>query len=419
MLTNRQCQTAAPREKDYKLADSGGLYLHVLRTGSKIWRWKYRIHGKEKNLTFGPYPDVSLAAARDQRDEARKLKRDGSDPSVARKQQRAASASSAKETFEVVALEWHARQQARWTERHSNIVLGRLKAEVFPHVGAVPVRQVTPPMVLDVLRRMEKRRAVDLARRVQQYISATYIYALASGSAETNPAADMQKALPPVPKRKYPALRTVEEARALLRAAEAAPGHPLTKLASRLIALTAVRSGPLRHAEWSEFEGLETSTPIWRIPAAKMKLSLEQKEQEAFEFIVPLAPAAVEIVKLVKQFSGRAPYLFPNGRNSRAPMSENTLSIAYRRLPAFNSRHVPHGWRSTFSTIMNERAERAGRTGDRNIIDLMLAHQPKGVEAIYNRASFMERRREIAQEWADLLFEGLPPSSSLIEGQRN
>ena len=414
MLTNRQCQAAASREKDYKLADSGGLYLHVLRTGSKIWRWKYRIHGKEKNLTFGPYPDVSLAGARDQRDEARKLKRDGLDPAVARKQERAASAKAAGETFEIIAKDWHSRQQPRWTNRHSDIVIGRLEKEVFAHIGSVPIRQITAPMVLDVLRRMEKRGAVDLARRVQQYISATFFYALASGSVEGNPAAEMQKALPPVPKRSYPALRNIEDARALLLAAEKAPGFPLTKLASRLIALTAVRSEPLRYAEPKEFEDLDGKEPIWRIPAAKMKLTLDQRRQEAFEFVAPLAPASVEIVKLAMQLTAGGPYLFPSLRHSHRPMSENALSTMYRRLAEGAGRHVPHGWRSTFSTIMNELAERQNRPGDREIIDLMLAHQPKGVEGIYNRAKFMARRREIAEEWAKLLLKGLPPSSSLV-----
>jgi integrase len=235
--------------------------------------------------------------------------------------------------------------------------------------------------------------------------------------AETDPAASLRKALQPIRRKHYPALRSLEEARALILATEAAPHHPLTKIASRLIALTAVRFGPLRHAEPGEFEGLSGSSPIWRIPAAKMKLDKEQKEQEAFDFIVPLAPAAVELVQLARRFSGNSPYLFPNGRNPLKPMSDAVLSVAYRRLPAFASRHVPHGWRSTFSTIMNERAIELERH-DRAVIDLMLAHKPSGVEGIYNRAAYMARRREIAVEWAELLLQGLPPSSSLLEGRR-
>jgi integrase len=220
-----------------------------------------------------------------------------------------------------------------------------------------------------------------------------------------------------VRRKHYPALRSIEEARALLLAAEAAPGHLLTKIMSRLLALTAVRSGPLRHAEWPEFEGLTSSSPIWRIPAAKMKLDIQQKEQEAFEFIVPLAPASVELVQLAQRLSGNSPYLFPNGRNPLKPRSDAVLSVAYRRLPAFASRHVPHGWRTTFSTIMNERAIELERH-DRAVIDLMLAHKPSGIEGIYNRAAYMGRRREIALEWAELLLEGLPPASSLLEGRR-
>jgi integrase len=235
--------------------------------------------------------------------------------------------------------------------------------------------------------------------------------------AETDPAASLRKALQPVRRKHYPALRTIEEARALLLAAEAAPGHPLTKIMGRLIALTAVRFGPLRHAEPHEFEEMASSSPIWRIPAAKMKLDLQQKEQEAFDFIVPLAPAAVDLVQLARRFSVNSPYLFPNGRNPLKPRSDAVLSVVYRRLPGFASRHVPHGWRTTFSTIMNERAIELERH-DRAVIDLMLAHKPSGVEGIYNRAAYMPRRRELAQEWAELLLQGLPPSSSLIEGNR-
>jgi integrase len=414
-LTDTQCRAAQPRGKAYKLSDSRGLYLFVTPAGFKSWRWKYRVAGREKTLTLGSYPELKLTAARDARDDARRAHRQGLDPSQARQQEKEARAREAAATFETVARRWHKWRAPTWTPEHAANVLTFLQQALFPKLGSKPIAQITAPTVLEVLRSIEAR-SIDRANRLRGHISAIFVFAISEGLAETDPAASLNKALKPVRRRHYPALRTIEEARELLTAAEAAPGHPLTKLASRLLALTAVRSGPLRHAEWPEFQRLDSSEPIWRIPAGKMKLDLSQKEQEAFEFIVPLAPAAVEIVQLARRFSGNAPFLFPNGRDSRRPMSENALSIAYRRLPAFASRHVPHGWRSTFATIMNERAERQGRPGDRAVIDLMLAHKPSGVEAIYNRAAFMPRRRELAQEWAELLLEGLPPSSSLLDG---
>jgi len=216
---------------------------------------------------------------------------------------------------------------------------------------------------------------------------------------------------------RQPALRSIEEARALLLAAEAEPGRALTKLASRLLAVTAVRSAPLRYAEPHEFE-LDSEAPVWRIPAEKMKLSVEQKRSEAFEFVVPLSPHAVEIVKLALQFNTGGRYVFPNARSANRPMSENAISVMYRRLPKFAHRHVPHGWRSTFSTIMNERAQELDRPGDRAIIDLMLAHKQSGVEAAYNRAWYKSHRRKIAEEWAELLLGPLPPPSTLLEGPR-
>jgi integrase len=173
----------------------------------------------------------------------------------------------------------------------------------------------------------------------------------------------------------------------------------------------------LRHAEPHEFQ-LDTDEPVWRIPSSKMKLTKTHKQSEAFDFIVPLAPQAVEIVKLAMQLTQGGKYIFPNARFANKPISENAISMMYRRIPQIASRHVPHGWRSTFSTIMNERAQELEQAGDRAIIDLMLAHKPVGVEAAYNRASFMKRRRQIAEQWADLLVGSLPPAKSLLEGPR-
>ena len=418
-LTDLACKAARPADKDQKLWDSGGLHLFVTKKGFKSWRLKYRFSGKEKLLTIGPYPDISLSAARDVRDDAKRALRNGTDPINARRMQQEADATEAANSFEAVARRWHEGWKPLWKVKHAANVLSGLEKDIFPKIGSTPVKQVTSRALLTALEAVQERGAVDRARRLRQQISDVFAFAIAADLAETDPSVPLAKALKPVRHGNYRAVTKIADARALIRASEAAPGHPLTKLAARLMALTAVRSGPLRTAERSEFIGFDTDTPEWRIPAHKMKLREHQARQgDAYDFTVPLAPAAVEIVRLAMQFNS-GELLFPGSRNPRKPMSDNTLSIMYRRLPDFAGRHVPHGWRSTFATIMNEQAALEGRADDRWIIDKMLAHEDKGTEAIYNRGIFMSRRRAIAEAWANLLLDGLPPSSSLLDIRRH
>jgi integrase len=418
MLTDTACKRAKAQDKPYKLADAQGLHLYVTPSGYKSWRWKYRFAGKEKRLVFGAYPEVTLVEARSMREDAARQLRSGVDPSVDKRQRSAAHMARAGSTFETVANDWFASQERTWSKRYANIVRRSLDQDVFPKLGKLPIESITTPLVLEVLRPIEQRGAIETAHRVRQRISEVFARAIGSGIATNDPATVAARALAKVKKGKFPAVRTVEAARAVLSKVEAQPGQPLTKLASRLLALTAVRSGVLRMAETKEFEGLDGAAPIWRIPAAKMKLVVERKEDAAFEFIVPLAPQAVELIKLAIEFTGAdMPLIFRSVRHPRKPISDSTISKAYREA-GFSGVHVPHGWRSTFSTIMNELAAVENRVGDRAIIDLMLAHVPEGVEAAYNRAAYMPRRRELAQEWADMLTQGFAPPATLLEGLR-
>lgn len=416
MLTDRACRQAKPADKPYKLGDAHGLYLFVMPSGYKSWRWKYRIGGKEKRIVFGAYPDVPLQEARDLREAASRELRRGTDPAVDKRQKAAAQIARAGNSFEVIALEWHASQMPTWSTRHSALVLSTLQKDVFPKIGKLPIDAITTPLVIEVLRPIEQRGAIETAHRVRQRISEIFARAIGAGIATADPAAVAAKALARTPKGKFPAVRTIEAATDVLRSVESTPGHPLTKLASRLLALTAVRAGVLRLAEASEFENLEGPSPLWRIPAAKMKLVLERKEDVAYEFLVPLSSQAVETVKVAMAFSGNAPLIFRSIRHPRKPISDSTVSKAYRDA-GFAGVHVPHGWRSTFSTVMNELAGEQNRVGDRAIIDLMLAHIPTGVssnEGAYNRAAYMPRRRELAQEWADMLIRDLVPPEALL-----
>jgi integrase len=435
MLTDTQARKAAPQERDYKLSDSGGLFLLVTKGGAKSWRLKYRYGGKEKLLTFGLYPDVGLAEARKRRDEARRQLRENVDPAVEKQKARLDAAAAASQTFEKLARKWHANEEGRWGEVHAADVLRSLERDVFPAIGRLPISQIDTPLILSALRKVEARGSIETARRCRQRISAVFVYAISEGHAREDPAAVVAKALKPLPKKgRQPSIvdgiddleEMVRAAQNLLIAAEDAGASPVTKLASRLLALTGVRPGVVLGTTWAEFEDLDGDAPLWRIPARRMKLSRDRKDEEQFDHLVPLSRQAVEVVEAVRRLTGRAAYVFPNQRHSYRPMSENAIGYLYNRV-GYHGRHVPHGWRAAFSTIMNEKAERDARETerpalaelDRKVIDLMLAHVPENkVEGAYNRASHMGRRREIAQEWADMICETLNRPAQLLEMPR-
>ncbi|MDT8330165.1 integrase arm-type DNA-binding domain-containing protein [Roseomonas gilardii] len=401
MLTDKQVKAAVPRDKSYRLTDGDGLSLRVLPGGSRLWQYRYRLEGREKIHSIGPYPEVSLAQARQEREAARELVRQGRDPVIEKRLRRVAVAKANAVTFELLAREWHAQQKPKWTERHAGDVLDSLGAYVFPVLGALPLHEITPPMVLMVLRDIEKRPAVETAHRVRQRMSAVFLHAMASGLCQQNPAAVVKGALKPITKGKQPAITDLPSVRLILQRAEEIPAYPATLLALRFLALTSVRPGEVTGAAWSEMRNLRGAQPAWHIPAPRMKGKKDH--------VVPLSHQAVEVLDAIRPLTGHYPLIFPNARYANRPMSANALGYLLNRA-GYHSRHVPHGWRAAFSSIMNERFP-----ADRAIIDLMLAHVPKDkVEAAYNRAQHMPRRRELAQAWADLLMEDLPSAATLI-----
>lgn len=413
MLTDKNIKGAAPKDKAYKLYDAAGLHLVVTPSGGKLWRMRYQFGGKEKLLSFGPYPDLTLAAARAARDEAKAALREGRDPGQA-KRQRKAAATTGDDSFEAVAREWHELNKARWTPDHAARTLISLELDVFPAIGPMHIAEIMPADVLAPLRQVEQRDAIDTARRIRQRISAVFDYAFSTGRRQDNPAAIVKGAMQPIVKRgKQPAIIDLDQAREMLQKVESEPGHPVTKLALRILALTAVRPGTLATTPWTEWARLDAVAPLWHIPAERMKLRLKHKDDSAKDFFVPLARQTIEAIKALRQITGRGPLAFPNARHAHKPMSENAMSNALKRVGYFGE-HVPHGWRSTFSSVMNERY-----LADRAVIDLMLAHIPKdNVERAYNRAQHMTRRRELAQAWADLLLEDVQPAAALLEGPR-
>jgi integrase len=413
MLTDTQIRKAKPADKPYKMADGAGLHLFVSPAGGKLWRFRYEFGGKEKLLSLGAYPALSLLEARAARDEAKATIKAGRDPGVTKKLRKLAQITSTANTFEAIAREWYELQKPLWADRHAHDVLISLQRDVFPTFGDVPIKGISAQEVLALLRLIEKRDAKETARRVRQRMSAVFLYAISSGRAENDPAAVVKGAMAPMKKGKQPAIIDLDKAREMLAKAEAEPAHPVTKLALRILALTAVRPGTLATTPWGEWADLDAAEPLWQIPAERMKLRLQHKDDEARDHLVPLSRQAMEAIAALKTISGRGPIAFPNTRHAHKPMSENAVGYLLNRA-GYHHKHVPHGWRATFSSVMNERFP-----ADKPVIDLMLAHTPKDkVEGAYNRALHLPRRRELAQLWADLILEGSPPAADLLKGRR-
>lgn len=408
VLTDKECKAAKPGDKPVKLFDGHGLHLLVSTTGHKSWRLKYRVRGKEKQFSLGPYPEVRISQAREMCMKARAILRDGRDPALEfnTKIQRRKITASHESKFASVAEAWHSRQVPRWKERHADDVIHSLRRDVFPIIGEMDVRLIRAGDIRDLLLDVQERGALETAHRLLQRISSVFQYAIAFELTEFDPTAGVSLVLQKVIKRKQPAALSIDQARDFLRAFERIPAHPSTKLASRLLALTAARPGMVQMAQPGEFKDLNGPSPHWRVPAAKMKLRKVDSQSDAFDFVIPLSRQAVETVKAAMELAGACKYLFPSARHSHRPITSNALNIAYRRVLGWEGKHVPHGWRASFSTIMNERALDLDRPGDRAVIDLMLAHVPSGVESRYNRAAYMARRRQLAQEWADMLLKG-------------
>ena len=432
MLTDKAVRALGAKERAYKVSDSHGLSIHVSTTAHKSWRFKYRFAGKEQSLTLGKYPDVSLADAREKRNEVRKVLRSGRDPRHAAKRIKLGAEGSDDFTLEAVARRWHEKQRDRWKPVHANDVITSLERDIFPHLGQMPVDEIDKRTLLAVLRKVEDRGAIETSRRIKQRIAAIYRFASAEGQEIANPANDLNDALKPVPPAKrYPALVDVVAIRSLIFDIDRAGASPVTRLAGRLLALTAQRPGMVRFMEWSEIHGVTwqdgsgDAEAMWIVPAEKMKQELHLRADETFVHRVPLSRQAVETLRAVRCLTRRAKYVFPSTRSGILPMSENAIGYLYNR-EGYKGRHVPHGWRSSFSTIMNELVEReaghdARRMSDRLIIDLMLAHTPKGMssdELRYNRAAYMPRRRELAQQWADLVMEGAIPLAEVVDSPR-
>ncbi|MCP3729235.1 integrase arm-type DNA-binding domain-containing protein [Sphingomonas sp. MG17] len=391
MLTNAAVKAAAPRSAAYKMADGRGLHLLVAPTGRKSWRMKCRIAGREQLLTFGRYPEMSLVCARARVDQVREQLRRGEDP------RGTAAPAEQLHTLEQLARAWHAGRLERWSAEHAGDVIESLENHVFPSIGAKHPDDVDEAQILELLGRLEATGKIETARRVRQRLEAIFKYARRRRLASIDPTDVVDELAVRPPAQPMPALVTAAECRELLAGIDAT-ASPIVARAARFVALTAVRVGSLRAMRWREVEGLDGNAPIWRIPPAHLKLAKAKKAEARFEHIVPLAPAAAELLRAAAA---------ENGYDTRSapadalvfPIGEAAIGDAIARA-GFKGRHVPHGWRASFSTILNE-----ALPNERDAIDAALAHANKNkVEGAYNRAEQLARRRRLFEIWADLIL---------------
>lgn len=380
-LSATKIKNAKGKDKPYKLADGGGLYLLVKPDNSKYWRLKYRLHGKEKNLALGVSPGVSLSEVRKEAGKAKEQIRAGVDPVLIRKREKANKTGN---TFRVVAKEWHDKQKGRWSEDHAARVWDSLTTDVFPSIGDIPIQDIKTLDCLAVVRAVEGRGALDTAGRVKQRMSSVFRYAVQTARTEINPADQLQGIIA-TRKVTHRASLKAEELPDFLCKLEDYQGYVLTKLALKLLMFTFVRPGELRLARWDEFD---IEARQWRIPAERMKM------KEAH--IVPLSNQALAVLEELRPITGHYDLVFPGVRNVRTPMSENTLTYAIRKRLGFDA--TAHGFRSTASTILNE-------TGFRHdVIERQLAHAERNkVRAAYHHSQYLEERTQMMQWWADYL----------------
>ncbi len=390
-LTDTAIKQLKPTDTPRKVADEKGLFLLIKPQGSKLWRWKFRHQGKEKLMALGMYPDVSLAQAREKRDEGRKLLAAGVDPMGRRREAKVAQQIAMEDSFEAVARKWWESWKTARSSRHADYVKRRLEGDVFPIIGHRPVAQLEAAELVVMVKRIEKRGALDIAKRSMQTCGQVFRYAIAHGKAARNPATDIRPSdvLPPRKKENY-ARVDAKELPDLLRKIEVYQGASITRAALKLMAMTFVRTSELIAAQWSEFD---LDAARWDIPAERMKMKTPH--------IVPLSAQAVTLLRSLHTLTGHRALLFPGERDPKKPMSNNTILKALERM-GYKGKMTGHGFRGVASTLLHEQGF------DHSHIELQLAHQERdAVSASYNHAFYLAQRARMMQSWSDYLDASL------------
>jgi len=414
-LTDLACRTATcpPDKARVRVTDGGGLYLEVSPLGSKRWFWKYYFNGKEKRLSLGSYAEagsrkvvVSLAKARDARDRARLERRTGIDPVQRRRLDKLAKRTVAGTTFDAIARELHAVKRNGWSEQYASRWIERMEKDLFPWIGGLPIKEITAPLLLQTLRRIEGRGAHETAHTLRQTAGQVFRYAVATGRCDRNPAPDLHGALQPIIVKHMSAVLEPAAAASLLRAIWAYEGQPLTRAALKLSALLFQRPGNIRHMEWRE---IDFEAARWTIPASKMKRTVQGKASGR-PHLVPLAPQALGILRELEPLTGHGRYVFTSMLSGERPMSENTLRAALRRMGYSNDDMTPHGFRAMARTIMVEQLN-----VHPDVIEAQLAHGKSGpLGAAYDRTEFVAQRRAMMNQWASYLDTLRDPASTPV-----
>jgi integrase len=392
-LNDKAIRALKPTEKPHRKSDARGLYIEVSPAGSKLWRMKYRFLGKEKRLALGVYPDVSLAAARERVDDARRVLARGEDPAA--EARAAKDARSGKGTFEAVAREFYERQRAVLSDAHVDRILRALEKDAFPRFGAQPIQDVTSVDLLAALRLVEQRGAVESAHRLRMWCGQVFRYGVATGRATVDAAASLRGALSPVAAGHFPALTKLDDIAGLLKTIDGYKGDLVVRCALQLQPLLFSRPGELRHMRWAQ---IDEAAARWEFVASKTHRA----------HIVPLSRQALALLDLLKPLTGDGELVFPGRGDRTRPISENTVNAALRRLGVdTKTEHTRHGWRATARTVLEE------RLGFRpEIVELQLAHNVRDpLGRAYNRTQHLEERARMMQAWADFLDQ-------LREGER-
>lgn len=391
-LTDTAIRKTKKAAKPFKVADEKGLFLLVAPSGGKLWRMKYRFNGKEKLISFGSYPDVSLVRAREKRDQARTLLADGIDPSLNRKVQKAAKVALSANTFDAVGREWFAKMKPEWVESHSSKIMARLENDIFPWLGNRPIAEITAVEVLTTLKRISDRGAKDTAKRAQQDCGGVFRYAIQTGRASYNPIPDLRGALPSAIGGNFASITDPVQVGELLRAIDGFKGTFVVKCALRLAPMLFVRPGELRQARWQDFD-LEQAE--WKFMVSKVK-----KTDAPRIHLVPLSIQAVAILRELHALSGRGEFVFPGARSNGRAMSEAAVNAALRRMGYDTKTEITgHGFRAMARTILHE-----VHGISPEVIEHQLAHKvPDALGSAYNRTKFLPARKAMMQQWADYL----------------
>lgn len=388
-LTNIACKNAEPKEKPYKLTDGGGMYLYIRPNGSKYWHFKYHYAGKEKRLALGVYPEVSLLMAREKRLKARRLIDEGIDPGLEKKRAKYQRELDANNTFKLIAEEWIEHNLGTWSKNHAETVRRRLTTDIYPKIGSMPIKDINAPMLLPVLRAIEKRGAHEIARRSLQYLGQIFRFSVVTGRCERDVSADLRGALKPFKRGHYAAMEMNELPEFLdVLNSNKARLFPQTLIAVKLLMLTFVRTSELIKATWSEFD---VEGKIWVIPAERMKMRRPH--------MVPLSNQAIQLLEELKELNPpNRIHIFPSRSNPRSHMSNNTILTALGRM-GYRGTHTGHGFRALAMSTIKEKLKYR-----HEVVDRQLAHAPQNqIDKAYDRAKYLDERIVMMQDWADYL----------------